>query len=216
MTARTLLQRVARPDLLARVFGVLEGLEMVGLAVGSLLAAALVALGGAACGVRRRRVFLPLVALPVGRRLLDIDRYATAPVVEIALLRSVPMLSAAPAADARVARARTEPEDEPNDVSDHPGRRRRPFYVIADGEVDVIFDGTRSRRSAAATASARSPSCTTSRAPRPCAPGPRLSALDRDDFLVALTGHLPAQTLAHGLASERLAEIESLPGIPYA
>jgi CRP-like cAMP-binding protein len=38
----------------------------------------------------------------------------------------------------------------------------------------------------------------------------RLYALEREDFLVALTQHLPAQTLAQGLASERLAELEAL------
>jgi hypothetical protein len=38
----------------------------------------------------------------------------------------------------------------------------------------------------------------------------RLYALERDDFLVALTGHLPAQTLAQELASERVAELEAL------
>jgi CRP-like cAMP-binding protein len=38
----------------------------------------------------------------------------------------------------------------------------------------------------------------------------RLYALEREDFLVALTGHLPAQTLAQGRASERLAELEAM------
>jgi CRP-like cAMP-binding protein len=86
------------------------------------------------------------------------------------------------------------------------------FYVIADGETDVIADGTHVatlRRGdgfgeialmydvpRTATVHTRT--------------AVRLYALERDDFLVALTGHLPAQTLAQGLASERLAELEAM------
>ena len=86
VTGRTLLQRVARPDLLARVFGLLEGF-MAALAVGS-LAAPVLSRSAACRSPSSASAILPLVALVAGRQLLDIDRHATVPVVEIALLRS--------------------------------------------------------------------------------------------------------------------------------
>jgi hypothetical protein len=213
VTARTLLQRVARPDLLARVLGLLEGLEMAGLAVGSLLATALFAVGGAAVAFAGVGALLPLVAVSAGRRLLDIDRHATAPVVEVALLRSVPMLSSLPPPTLESLARALIPQDVPPDVEVvTQGDDGDRFYVIADGELDVSVDGTMVATlhrgdgfgeialmydvPRTATVHTRT--------------NVRLYALERDDFLVALTGHLPAQTLARGLASERLAELESL------
>lgn len=213
VAARTLLQRVARPDLLARVFGLLEGLEMAGLALGSLLALTLFGLGGAGLAFVGVGMILPIVALSAGRRLLDIDRHATAPVVEVALLRSVPMLSTLPPPTLESLAHSLIAEDVPVDADVvTQGDEGDRFYVIADGEVDVIADGswlaTLSRGDGFGeialmydvprTATVRTRTET------------RLYALEREDFLVALTGHLPAQTLAQGLASGRLAELEAL------
>lgn len=213
VTARTLLQRVARPDLLARVFGLLEGLEMAGLAAGSLLATVLFTLGGVPAAFIGVGAILPAVALSGGRRLLDIDRHATAPVVEVALLRSVPMLSLLPPPTLEsLARALT-PEDVPAGVDViTQGEEGDRFFVIADGEVDIITDGTlvatltRGDGFGEIALMYDVPRTATVRTRAEA----RLYTLEREDFLVALTQHLPAQTLARGLASERLAELESL------
>lgn len=213
VAGRTLLQRVARPDLLARVFGLLEGLLMAALAVGSLLAPLLVSIGGVSLAFVCVGAILPFVALVSGRLLLDIDRHATVPVVEVALLRSMPLFAPlSPPTLESLARA-LEPLAlaagvdviREGDAGDH-------FYVIADGEVEIVRDGQRvaTRRRGEGfgeialifdvprTANVRTTRDT------------RLYSLERDIFLVAVTGHSSVQRAARDLAQVRLAELRAL------
>src|SRR5207344_1280648 len=132
IAGRTLLQRVARPDLLARVFELLEGLEMAGLALGSLLATVLYALGGVSAAFIGVGAILPLAALSGGRRLLEIDRHATAPVVEVSLLRSAPILSLLPPPTLEAVARALVAEEVPAGVNVvTQGEEGDRFYVIA-------------------------------------------------------------------------------------
>jgi hypothetical protein len=213
VTARTLLQRVARTDLLARVFGVLEGLEMVGLAAGSLLAPVLIALGGATTALVGVGLLLPLAALPVGRRLLDIDRHATVPVVEIALLRSLRMFSLLPPATLESLARSLEPIIvEPGTDVVVQGEEGDLLYVIADGQVDVLIDdvgvATLGRGAAFGEIALMYdvPRTATVRATSPT----HLLALERSDFLGALTSTPAAYSSLQRLAARRLGEQHEL------
>jgi hypothetical protein len=210
VTGRMLLQRVARSDALAGVFGLLEGFQTAGYAVGSLLAPALVALGGAPAAFLGVGAILPLVALVTGRRLLDIDRHATVPIVEIALLRSMPMFAALPPATLETLARALEPlaVTAGTDVI-REGEHGDRFYVIADGEVDVVASGhhvaTLHRGDGfgeiallndvprTATVTARTDVL--------------LHALEREIFLVTLTGHAASHRSAHELVERRLARV---------
>jgi MFS family permease len=213
VAGRTLLQRVARPDLLARVFGLLEGVQMGTLAIGSILAPLLVWAGGLPLAFAVVAALLPLFALAAGRSLFDIDRHATVPVVEVALLRSMPLFAAlSPPILESLARS-LEPLSLAAEVDViRQGGEGDLFYVIADGEVDIVRDGrvvaTRRRGEGFGEIAllydvARTATVTTRR-------DVQLYALDRETFLVAVTGHTAAHRAAHDLADARLAELEEM------
>jgi cyclic nucleotide-binding protein/MFS transporter len=213
VAARTLLQRMARPDLLARLFGLLEGVQMAAFAIGSLLAPLLVWLGGLPLAFACMASILPLFGLAAGRRLLDIDRHATVPVVEVSLLRSMPLFASLPPPTLESLGRALEPVCVPAGVDViSQGERGESFFVIADGEVDIVRDGrfaaTRSRGEGFGeialmydvlrTATVRTRT------------NAQLYVLDRDAFVLAVTGHASAQRAAHDLADARLAELEEM------
>jgi MFS family permease len=143
VTARTLLQRTVDDDVLARVFGVQEGMAMAALAVGSAVAPILVVTLGVDATFVLAGLSLPVVALLVLRRIRAVDRDARlADPADVALLRGTPIFEPlGPANIERVARNLVRVEADPGMVVIREGDPGDRFYVIERGEVEVSRHG---------------------------------------------------------------------------
>ena len=207
VSGRTLLQRVAQPDVLSRTFALLEALSMVGLALGSVLVPALVAAGGAEAALIGSGILLPAVALLRIRTLLAIDSMATVPIVEVSLLRSIKIFALLPAPVLESLARNLIPERVPagNAVirEGEPGDR---YYAIADGEVDISVNGRAlaTRRRGEGIGEIALLKETPRNATAVARTDVLLYALEKEPFVTAVTGHAPAARAAEEVVRERL------------
>ena len=142
VAGRTLLQRVSPDALLSRVFGVLEGIHNGSLAIGSILAPALLVLAGT------RGAFIAAGVALIGftalswRRLLRTDAAGGVSPRELAALMSVPFFTSLPGpALERLASALVPVAARPGVRIISQGQIGDRFYIIASGEVRVDVDG---------------------------------------------------------------------------
>jgi hypothetical protein len=206
VAGRTLLQRIARPDALARVFGILEAVSMAGLALGSIAASAFVAAAGGRGAFVLLAALLPAAAAVVVRQLLGADA-AVLPVVEIARLRALPIFAPlGPSAIEGVARSLITVELPAGASVVREGEPGDRFYVVADGELEVTVAEERVAELAVGDcfgeiALLRDVPRTATVTARTAV---RLDALEQSAFLAAVTGHGPSAGAAEALVQARL------------
>ena len=209
VAGRTLLQRVVPDRVLSRVFGVLEGLYMAGLALGLAVTPILLAVLGERVTFIVAGAFLPVVFLLARRRLVEIDASVAVPEARLALLRSLPIFAPLPApALERVVSRLIPTEVAPGTEIVRQGDPGDRFYVIEEGDVMVSKNGrqvaTLERgdffgeiallREIPRTATVTARTDTS------------LYALEREDFLEAVTGHPQSAEAADAVTRARLAE----------
>jgi MFS family permease len=206
VAGRTLLQRTARPEALARVFGLLEGVTMAGYALGSIAASGFVALTGNRGAFACFAVLLPACAVVALRGVLGADA-VTLPIVELARLRALPIFAPLDAATLEgLARCLEPRELAAGTPVVREGERGDLFYVVADGELDVTVNGEHVH-------SLERGDCFGEIAllrdvPRTATVTARtavlLDALEGSSFIAAVTGHDPTARAARELVRGRL------------
>jgi MFS family permease len=192
VSARTLLQRVVPDDVLARVFGLQEGLSSLTLAFGSAIVPLLVSRLGTTVSFVVAGALMPSLLVLGWHRLRALDagerRYAGA---ELELIRSIPIFRPlGPSIIERLLTHVTPLDVETGDVIIRQGEPGERFYAVDDGEFVVTVGGHEIARIGRGgffgeTALLRS-------APRNATvtaltPG-RLLTLPREEFLAAVTG----------------------------
>jgi MFS family permease len=205
----TLLQRIVHDRVLSRVFGVLEGLRMAGLALGLTVAPILFALLGQRATFVVVGAFLPIVFLLAWRPLAGIDASVAVPAARLALLRSLPIFAPLSAPSLEQVASLLIPIEAPSGTEivrqGDPGDR---FYIIESGRVTVSKNGRQVAtleggdffgeiallRKIPRTATVTAQTDT------------RLYALERDDFLEAVTGHPQSAEAADAVTRARLAD----------
>jgi hypothetical protein len=204
---RTMLQRSVRDEVLARVFGLQEGLAMAGLASGAVIVPVLVGALGLVGAVVAVAAILPVFVAVRWTRLGELESGARVPAREIALLRRERIFQPLPAPELEAVARRAVWLDVPaggdvireGDVGDR-------FYVLAAGALRVERGGAHLRdvtepgdgvgeiailhdvpRTASVIATVPS----------------TLLAIDRAPFLAAVTGHPDAYAAADAVVATR-------------
>jgi MFS family permease len=205
----TLVQRAVPDDVLARVFGVIQMLWLASIGIGAALVPVLIAWLGIESALIAAGVFLPFLVVLLGAKVARIDATAAAPdPEELRILASVPIFAPLPGGSLEHVAARLVPlRVESGTVIVREGDAGDRFYIVVEGEIDVSQYGRTISELAAGgyfgeIALLRDVARTATVTARTDAV---LYALDRDDFLAAVTGHPQSAEAAETVMSARLA-----------
>jgi MFS family permease len=204
----TLLQRAVSDEVLTRVLGVVQSVFVGTLGLGAIIAPVLISAFEIRGALIISGALLPVLAALFWRRLHALDAEALAPTRELALLRQIPLFQPLPPATVdQVASTLIPVTATAGTEIVRRGEHGDRFYVVASGEVEVAglgeqvvtlgpgeyFGEIALLRDVPRTATVRATTDV------------ELYALDRDEFLSAVTGHPASAEAADAVVASRLA-----------
>lgn len=205
----TLVQRTVPDEVMARVFGVIQMLALASMGIGAAIAPVLISLFGLEGALIATGAFLPVLVLLSRPWLTKIDAEAEVPADdELRILTSVPIFTPLPGTSLEHLATRLVPlRVEAGSVIMREGDTGDRFYIVATGELEVSQEGVALAdlstgdyfgeiallrdTTRTATVTARTDVV--------------LYALDREDFLAAVTGHPQSAEAAESVMTARLA-----------
>jgi MFS family permease len=214
VAAFTLVQRAVPDDVLARVFGVIQMLWLGSVGLGAIAAPGLIAWLGLDGALIATGAALPVLVALFSRQLARIDAASVAPDAdELRILTSIPIFAPMPGASLEHLAGRLVPMRlDPGTMIVREGDTGDRFFIVAEGAVEISEGGKPISELDAGSyfgeiALLRDvPRTATVTAKTPVV----LYALDREDFLAAVTSHAPSVEAAEEVVSARLA------GVPLA
>lgn len=213
VSAFTLLQRAVPDEVLARVFGAVQGLWVATIGVGAITAPLLIAALDIRGALLVTGALLPVLATLLRRRLARLDA-APVPTEELRLLRAIDLFAPLPQPVLEtLARALVPVRLEAGREVFRQGEVGDRYYIVVSGEVEIVSDG----RVVAVTGEGGYfgeiallrdvPRTATVRAKSEL----ELYALERDDFIGAVTGHAASADAADAVVATRLSSLR--PGL---
>ena len=204
----TLMQRAVRDEVLGRVFGALESILVAGLAIGALVTPLLLNAIGTRASLIVMGSVLPVLAALLWRRLAVIDARAHIPLDRIELLRANPIFGPLPPATIEHLAVKLIPITVGRgDLVFRQGDHGDLFYVVEDGRCEISIDGE--KVADAWPGEAFGEIALLRDIPRTATVSAiedtKLLALERDEFIAAVTGHAPTREAADAVVGARLA-----------
>jgi MFS family permease len=203
----TLLQRSAENEVMGRVFGVLECLILTGLAAGSIAAPGIVSWLGLKGALIASGMCVPVLLVPLWPSLRRIDDEAVIAEEPLKLLRRIEIFAELPEPLLeRLAAGATSVSVEADQVVVSRGEVGNHFYAIASGQAIVELDDGSARELGPGEGFGEIallrdvPRTATVRAIEPL----KIYAIERDEFLAAVTGHAPTLASAENIVLSRL------------